>query len=97
VSIGHPFGVDYSVGVGVISKVFTQGHVTIVQSSAMIHPGNSGGPLILLKNHKVVGVNQSIYSPNGIGIGIGFAISAKNCLKFIEETERSVLASQKGK
>ena len=50
----------------------------VLQTDAAINPGNSGGPLVDM-NGRVVGINESIVSPNGsVGgsVGIGFAISS---------------------
>ena len=50
----------------------------VIQTDASINPGNSGGPLVDLAG-RVVGINESIISPNGPtggSVGIGFAISS---------------------
>lgn len=75
VAIGSPFGLDYTVTVGVLSAV-GRGGVGIneiedyLQTDASINPGNSGGPLVNLRG-EVVGINTMIV---GGGSGIGFAI-----------------------
>jgi serine protease Do len=80
IAVGSPFGFTESVTVGVISA---KGRVVpgegqkfrdLLQTDASINPGNSGGPLLSLEG-KVIGINQAIFSPGGVGnIGIGFAI-----------------------
>jgi S1-C subfamily serine protease len=80
IAVGSPFGFSETVTVGVISAkgrvVRGQGgeHRDLLQTDAAINFGNSGGPLVDL-NGDVIGINQAIYSPQGVGnIGIGFAI-----------------------
>jgi len=78
--IGNPFGLDYSLSVGVISALGRSmksiGGKTIhdvIQTDAAINPGNSGGPL-LDSSGKLIGVTTLIYSPSGAFAGVGFAI-----------------------
>ena len=78
VAIGHPFHLEGSVSVGVVSAInrdlgtragMMEG---LVQTDAAINPGNSGGPLLNARG-EVVGIN-SIVLP--FAQGIGFAIPA---------------------
>jgi serine protease Do len=90
IAIGNPFGFilgnsEPSVTAGVISATGRnltarsegQGvYVDMIQTDAAINPGNSGGPLVNALG-EVIGVNSSIYSPNGPNggnVGLGFAI-----------------------
>lgn len=79
VAIGNPFGLDRTFTVGVISAVARRGvddmGMDHLQTDASINPGNSGGPLLNIYG-QVIGINQSIISPDGKGgsVGIGFAI-----------------------
>jgi serine protease Do len=74
-AIGSPFGLDYTVTVGVLSAV-GRGDMganeieDYLQTDASINPGNSGGPLVNLRG-EVLGINSMIV---GQGTGIGFAI-----------------------
>jgi serine protease Do len=75
VAIGSPFGLDYTVTVGVVSAVGRGGMGAneiedYLQTDASINPGNSGGPLVNLRS-EVLGINTMIV---GQGTGIGFAI-----------------------
>lgn len=75
VAIGSPFGLDYTVTVGVVSAVGRGGMGAneiedYLQTDASINPGNSGGPLVNLRG-EVLGINTMIV---GQGTGIGFAI-----------------------
>jgi serine protease Do len=74
VAIGSPFGLDYTVTVGVVSAVGRGGMGAneiedYLQTDASINPGNSGGPLVNLRG-EVLGINTMIVG----GTGIGFAI-----------------------
>ena len=82
IAIGSPFGFTETVTVGVVSA---KGRVVrqesgqevfrdLIQTDAAINLGNSGGPLVNLAG-EVIGINQAIFSPGGVGnIGISFAI-----------------------
>lgn len=77
-AIGSPFGLDYTLTVGVVSALGRAGLGTqeiedYVQTDASINPGNSGGPLVNLRG-EVIGINTMIV---GRGTGIGFAIPAE--------------------
>jgi serine protease Do len=98
VAIGNPFGfvlgnTEPSVTAGVISATGrnligrSEGggmYVDMIQTDASINPGNSGGPLVNA-NGEVVGVNSSIYTPNGGSIGIGFAIPINRARRVAED------------
>jgi S1-C subfamily serine protease len=86
IAIGEPFALQHSVSVGVVSgfdrtETIGSGDGSedartfkgLLQTSAPINPGNSGGPLVD-ENGRVIGVNQSVESPQGGAQGIGFAI-----------------------
>jgi Do/DeqQ family serine protease len=75
IAIGHPFGLDRTVTVGIVSatartRVGVATYENFIQTDASINPGNSGGPLLNIDG-RVVGVNTAIVAT---GQGIGFAI-----------------------
>ncbi len=79
-AIGNPFGLDTSLGVGVVSALgrritsLTQRQIrNVIQTDAAINPGNSGGPL-LDSEGLLIGMNTAIISPSGAYAGVGFAI-----------------------
>jgi len=88
IAIGDPFGLDWTVTVGVVSAkgrsnlAIAGGGPTyqdFIQTDASINFGNSGGPLVNIKG-QVIGVNTAV---NTQGQGIGFAIPinlAKNVM-----------------
>jgi len=79
IAVGNPFGLDWTVTVGVISA---KGRANLpiagggpafqdfIQTDASINFGNSGGPLLNIHG-QVVGINSAV---NTQGQGIGFAI-----------------------
>ncbi|MEA3246362.1 MAG: trypsin-like peptidase domain-containing protein [Gemmatimonadota bacterium] len=98
VAIGNPFGfvlgnVEPSVTAGVISATGrnltarSDGggvYLDMIQTDASINPGNSGGPLVNALG-EVIGVNSSIYSPNGGSVGLGFAIPIDRARRVAED------------
>ena len=80
IAIGNPLGFDSTVSTGVVSAVgrglrTTEGRLVenIIQHTAPLNPGNSGGPLV--NSHgQVVGINTAIIAMTQ---GIGFAIPSR--------------------
>jgi serine protease Do len=71
VAIGHPFGLNYTVTQGVISKVDRiRDGLKFIQIDAAINPGNSGGPLVN-EQGEIIGVNSFIIRG---GDNLGFAL-----------------------
>ena len=86
IAIGAPFGLEYSVTVGVISAKGRTGfsmdstrpiYEDYIQTDATINPGNSGGPLVDIEG-RVIGINTLIRTQPGVGgffnTNTGFAI-----------------------
>ena len=88
VAIGNPFGFEATVSAGVVSA---QGRTLrasdgrliegIVQHTAPLNPGNSGGPLVDARA-RVVGINTAIIAA---AQGIGFAVPAPTAEWVISE------------
>ena len=79
-AVGNPFGLGHTVTSGIISAKGRTGvgvthYEDFIQTDAVIHPGNSGGPLVDLAG-RVVAINTAIASNSGSGMGVGFAIPA---------------------
>jgi S1-C subfamily serine protease len=79
IAIGNPLGFQSSVSTGVISSLgramrSRQGRLIedIIQHTAPLNPGNSGGPLVDSRG-RVIGLNTAIIAG---AQGIGFAVSA---------------------
>ncbi len=73
-ALGHPFGLEQSVSLGIVSRkgaplVAAAPGFDFVQTDAVVNPGNSGGPLVNMTG-AVIGVN-TMAARNG---SIGFAI-----------------------
>jgi serine protease Do len=79
VALGHPYGFERSVTLGVVSAIERRlpgrdGAVLdgLIQTDAAINPGNSGGPLLSVRG-QVVGINTAMLP---FAQGIGFAVPA---------------------
>ncbi|MFT3835816.1 MAG: trypsin-like peptidase domain-containing protein [Myxococcaceae bacterium] len=79
IAMGHPFGFERSVTMGVVSALERRlpgrdGAVLdgLIQTDAAINPGNSGGPLLSVRG-EVVGINTAMLP---YAQGIGFAVPA---------------------
>ncbi|MBO4303448.1 MAG: trypsin-like peptidase domain-containing protein [Lentisphaeria bacterium] len=86
IAAGNPFGLENSISAGVLSgtkRHFTYGgkilFSDILQTDAIVYPGNSGGPLINIDG-EVIGMNMSLYQN---APGIGFAIPAARILEHL--------------
>lgn len=79
IAMGNPFGFQSTVSTGVVSAVgrglrSREGRLieNIIQHTAPLNPGNSGGPLVDSRG-RVVGINTAIIA---VAQGIGFSIPA---------------------
>jgi putative serine protease PepD len=73
--LGSPLGLDGTVTSGIVSAYRTEDGSRVLQFSAPISPGNSGGP-VLNDRGEVVGVSVSKYIGEGAE-GLSFAIPAE--------------------
>jgi S1-C subfamily serine protease len=91
IAIGHPFGLERSVTLGVVSS--TQREIdapdgfeidNAVQTDAAINPGNSGGPLLDARG-RVIGVNSQ---GRGGASGIAFAVPVDTLKSVVRDLRR---------
>jgi serine protease Do len=87
VALGNPYGLSLdgrmSVSVGVVSALGRslarldlaerREYRDMIQTTAAINPGHSGGPLVDLGG-RVIGLNTAMFSRTGLSEGVGFAI-----------------------
>lgn len=81
-AIGSPYG-----RAGVLSRGTLMGWRSNgdLQSTLLLHPGNSGGPLLNLQG-ELIGVNKTIWrARTGENTGISFAVSAATAAPFIAQ------------
>jgi 2-alkenal reductase len=94
-TIGSPFALDQSFSVGVVSALgrelpTNRGReiADIIQTSAAIYPGNSGGPLVDAVG-RLVGVNTLSYAVTSSNAPLGFAIPVDLVSRIVPELIRS--------
>jgi serine protease Do len=82
-AIGNPYGFERTLTLGIISRIDKTRNR--IQTDAAINPGNSGGPLLDNQGY-IIGINQSIYNPDGnrSNIGIGFAVPVNAARGFLK-------------
>lgn len=74
VAIGAPLGLENTVSEGIVSALRNAGTMHIIQTTASISPGSSGGPL-LNEYGKVIGLTTSTVRD---GQSLNFVVSAKH-------------------
>jgi S1-C subfamily serine protease len=91
IAIGNPFGLDDTMTSGIVSQ---KGRLLpdaalgfsipdVIQTDALIDPGNSGGPLLNMQG-QVIGINTAaILSDKGGFSGIGLAISSNTAKRIV--------------
>ena len=81
-ALGNPYGFERTLTTGIISRIDPKRN--LIQTDAVINPGSSGGPLLDTRGY-VIGINQSIFNPDGnrSNIGIGFAIPVNTVKAFL--------------
>lgn len=86
-AIGSPFGRTGITALGTLTGRRGNGDL---QSSILLHPGNSGGPL-LNSQGEMIGVNKAIWlSESGENVGIGFATTTAVAQRFMEQNRHNV-------
>ena len=100
-ALGFPFGIkgDVSFKEGTISRRIE----SYFETSAEIHPGNSGGPLVN-RYGQVIGINTAIYGKSVAGLQLGETIklaipinTAKNLIDDLKTGRNIVVESQEEK
>ncbi len=83
-ALGNPYGFERTLTTGIISRIDYERNR--LQTDAAINPGNSGGPLLDTQGY-IVGINQSIFNPEGnrSNIGIGFAVPVNSVRNFLKD------------
>jgi len=90
VAIGHPLGLGNTVSDGQVSAVRELSkNLTMLQISAPISPGSSGGP-VLNDRGQVVGVTTSTHR---VGQNLNFATRARHLSRLIRSPRRGPLTS----
>lgn len=88
-SIGHPWGLEWSVSQGVVSSPSRRidGNLNfLIQTDTKIYQGNSGGPL-LDENGNVIGVNDKMLAQTGGSFGL--AIPSDLASRIIEDLRKT--------
>lgn len=88
-ALGNPLNFNHTITQGIISGksryLGSQISLTgLLQTDAVIQPGNSGGPLVNLDG-KIVGINNAIVSRTGLWQGTSFAIPSKDAKRIYNQ------------
>lgn len=86
VAIGNPLGLEKTISDGLISAVRTEGAVKVIQTTAPISPGSSGGPLLNMSG-KVIGITNATFAE---GQNLNFAISTRSIKSFLAQPVEAV-------
>ena len=100
VAIGHPLGLQWTVTKGTLSHLNRPGkitpYVTILQHTAMINRGNSGGPLIN-EAGDIVGINTYVLMDKSKGwSGVAYAIRGDNVHNAVGQMKESYRPNDPG-
>ncbi len=86
ITIGNPLGFEKTISDGLISAIReASGNVQIIQISAPISPGSSGGPLLNL-NGNAIGVTTSMIKE---GQNLNFAIGIESIFSFLHHSDEA--------
>jgi S1-C subfamily serine protease len=90
-ALGDPFGLGQTMTNGIVSalgRTFESANgrpiTAVIQTSAAVNPGNSGGPL-LDSAGRLVGMTTAIVSPSGAFVGVSFAIPVDPINRIVTE------------
>jgi hypothetical protein len=83
VAIGAPLGLESTVSEGIVSALRDAGTMRIIQTTASISPGSSGGPL-LNEYGKVIGLTTSTVRD---GQSLNFVVSAKHVSELLSRRQ----------
>jgi Trypsin-like peptidase domain/emp24/gp25L/p24 family/GOLD len=83
VAIGAPLGLESTVSEGIVSALRNAGAIHIIQTTASISPGSSGGPL-LNEFGKVIGLTTSTVRD---GQSLNFVVSAKHITELLSRKQ----------
>ena len=88
IAVGNPYGFQSTVSTGVVSALNRDLRAgddrlieNVIQHTAPLNPGNSGGPLVDSRGH-VIGINTAIIA---MAQGIGFAIPANTARLIVSQ------------
>ena len=86
-AIGHPLGMQWTVTKGILNYTerpsFITAYVRLLQHTALIQKGNSGGPLVDDEG-RVIGLNTYVSRPAD-SLGFGYATRSDDVLYVIEQ------------
>ena len=88
-AIGNPLGLEGTISDGIVSGLREIGDFSVLQISAPISPGNSGGPVVN-ENAEVIGVATFTFSE---GQNINFAVPVKYVKELLDNQIPEVLLS----
>jgi S1-C subfamily serine protease len=82
-AFGHPWNLRFTGTRGIISGVTSKYETEALQTDAPINQGNSGGPLISLRDGRIVGINTASIVERGAQ-NTNFAVAMKYACRVLE-------------
>ena len=89
-ALGHPEGLAYTFSEGIVSSIRDIDGVRVLQITAPLSPGSSGGPVIN-EQGQVVGISTAVLT---VGQNLNFAVSASHIRDFLASSSQGKASSR---
>ncbi|MBI1797995.1 MAG: trypsin-like peptidase domain-containing protein [Candidatus Eisenbacteria bacterium] len=87
---GHPYGMYFTGTRGIVSGKTNQIRNDLIQIDATLEPGNSGGPVISLRDGRIVGIATSMVNGQQKNEHVNFATPMKDVCRILDLLGRGI-------